>query len=85
MREMKSVEKLMPETMAKVVMPLHIVELWLGGGGLDICCGLTKKKMNGGGEGAGKSGGLGMRETTGVLKTDISHFFFFFFQQNKTI
>jgi hypothetical protein len=52
MREKKSVEKLMPKTMAKVVVPLHIVDLWLGGEGLEIWCGLTAKKMNRGGEGS---------------------------------
>jgi hypothetical protein len=31
--------------------------------------------MNGGGEGASRFGGLGMRETTKVLETDISIFF----------
>ena len=71
-------EKLMPETLAKVVVPLHIVDLWLGGKGLEICCGLTEKKMNKGGEGVSRFGSLGMRETTGVLETDISLFFFFF-------
>jgi hypothetical protein len=81
----------MPETMAKVVVPLHIVDMWLGGKGLEIWYGLIEKKMNGGGEGVGRSGDLGMRETTGVLETDISlflflllFFFFFFFKQNKT-
>jgi hypothetical protein len=72
------VEKLTPETMAKVVVPLHIMDPWLGGEGLEIWCGLAKKKMNGGGEGAIRSGGLGMRETTRVLETDISFLSFFF-------
>ena len=70
-------EKLMPETMAKVFVPRHIVDPWLGGGGLEIWCGLTEKQMNGGGEGAGKSGGSGMRETTGGSWRLISPFFFF--------
>ena len=79
MRETKSVEKLMLETMAKVVVPLHIVDLWLGGRGLEIWCGLTEKKMNEGGEGTGRFGGLGMRDTIGVLETDIYLPFLFFF------
>jgi hypothetical protein len=31
--------------------------------------------MNGGGEGTGRSGGLGMREIIRVLETNISFFF----------
>ena len=61
-------EKLTPERMAKLIVPLHIVDLWLGGGGLEIWCEVTEKKMNRGGESAGRSSGLGMRETTGVLE-----------------
>ena len=65
-------EKLTPERMAKVITPLHIADLWLGGGGLEIWCGLIKKKMNGGGEGTSRFSGLGMmRDTIGVLETDI--------------
>ena len=68
LRETKSVEKLMPEMMAKVVVPLHIMDMWLGGGGREIWCGLTEKKMNGCGKGTGRFGSLGMRETTEVLE-----------------
>ena len=58
-----------------MVVLLHIVDLSLGGGGLEIWCGLTEKKMNEGGEGTSRSGGLGMKETIGVLETNISYFF----------
>jgi hypothetical protein len=74
---MKLVEKLMLEMMAEVVVLLHIVDMWLGGGGLEIWCGLTEKKMKGGGEGLGKSGGLGMREPLKSWRLISPSFFFF--------